>query len=173
MGRKVIPIELSVSGINKAIKELAKYKQEFLEKEKRLVKGLADIGLREATVRFTSAAYDGVNDVSVSLVKTTNGYAIMAKGNAVAFIEFGAGVYHNPSEPYPAPRPEGIVGIGEYGQGKGTRRAWFYYGDAGSNGEIQENGAVKTRGNPAAMPLWYTSQEMEKSIMRVVREVFG
>ena len=39
--------------------------------------------------------------MSVDVEPIDGGYAIVAKGQAVAFIEFGAGVYHNPSEPYP------------------------------------------------------------------------
>ena len=173
MGKKVISCTLDTRSINSAIKELEKYKQELLRKEQRLLEGLAMLGVKEASVRFTTAIYDGVNDVSVCLDKIANGYAIVARGQAVAFIEFGSGVYHNTGEPYPNPRPAGIVGIGEYGQGKGKRRAWFYKGEPGSNGEVQKNGVVKTRGNPAAMPMWYASEEMRKSILQLAREVFG
>ena len=173
MGKKVISIKLSEREIDKAIKELEQYKRELLRKEKRLLERLAMIGVREASVRFTTAMYDGVNDVSVTLDEISNGYSIIANGEAVAFIEFGSGVYHNSSEPYPNPRPEGVVGIGEYGQGKGKRRAWFYKGEPGTNGELQKNGVVKTRGNPAAMPMWYASEEMKRSILQIAREVFG
>lgn len=173
MTNKVISVELSKEGIDNAIKELEQYKRDFLEKEQRLLEGLANIGVREASIRFTTAIYDGVNDVSVTLDKTDNGYSVIADGTAVAFIEFGTGVYHNSGEPYPNPRPTGIVGIGEYGKGKGKRRAWYYKGAPGSNGEVQQNGVVKTRGNPAAMPMWYASEEIRKSILQLAREVFG
>jgi hypothetical protein len=109
--------------------------------------------------------YDGTNDVSVKLDETNNGYVIVADGNAVAFIEFGAGVYHNTSEPYPNPRPQGIVGIGEYGKGMGKRKAWGY--------KDENDTLVITRGNPAAMPMWYASEEIKKSVLRVAKEVFG
>lgn len=173
MGKKVISLDLSKQSIDKAIKELAQYKKDFLVKEQKLLEGLANIGVREASIRFTTAMYDGVNDVSVVLDKTSNGYSIVANGEAVAFIEFGSGVYHNSGEPYPEPRPEGIVGIGEYGKGKGKRRAWYYKGEPGTNGEQLKNGVVKTRGNPAAMPMWYASEEMRNSILQIAREVFG
>ena len=173
MGKKVISLSLSTKDINRAIKELDKYKQELLRKEKLLLERLAMIGVHEASVRFSTAMYDGVNDVSVTLDENGNGYSIIADGEAVAFIEFGSGVYHNTSEPYPNPRPEGVVGIGEYGQGKGKRRAWYYKGEPGTNGELQSNGVVKTRGNPAAMPMWYASEEMKKSILKIAKEVFG
>ena len=165
MRKTIINVGLGEKGISQAIQELKRYKQEFLKREKRLIKGLAEIGLKEASVRFTTAMYDGTNDVSVTLDVINNGYAIVAEGQAVAFIEFGAGVYHNGSEPYPNPRPNGIVGIGEYGQGKGKQKAWGYKNE---NDEL-----VITRGNPAAMPMWYASEEIKNSVLKVVREVYS
>jgi hypothetical protein len=156
---------LDSKDIARAIKELNQFKKDFLKREKQLIEGLANIGLKEASVRFTTAMYDGTNDVSVRLDEINNGYAIVADGKAVAFIEFGAGVYHNTNEPYPNPRPDGIVGIGEYGKGMGKRKAWGYKNE---NDEL-----VITRGNPAAMPMWYASEEIKNSVLRVVREVFG
>ena len=165
MAKKIISFSLNTKDITRSIKEVEKYKQELLRKEKVFLEKLAYIGVKEASVRFTTAMYDGVNDVTVALEQTANGYAIVASGQAVAFIEFGSGVYHNTSEPYPNPRPEGIVGIGEYGKGKGKRRAWGYKNE---DGEV-----VITRGNPAAMPLWYATEEMRRSILQIAREVFG
>ena len=164
MRKTVIECTLDKQDIDRAIKELRAFKREFLKREKRLIEGLAEIGLKEASVRFTTAMYDGTNDVSVHLDKANNGYVIVADGQAVAFIEFGAGVYHNTSEPYPNPRPDGIVGIGEYGKGMGKRKAWGYKND---DGEV-----VITRGNPAAMPMWYASEEIKNSVLKVVKEVF-
>ena len=164
MKKTIIQCDLSKQDIRRAIKDLKRFKKEFLEKEKRLLEGLAEIGIKEASVRFTTAMYDGTNDVSVRLDTIDNGYAIVAEGRAVAFIEFGAGVYHNTSEPYPNPRPTGIVGIGEYGAGKGKRKAWGYLDE---NNEV-----VITRGNPAAMPMWYASEEIKNSVLKVVKEVF-
>jgi hypothetical protein len=163
--KTVIKTTLDKQNIDRAINELKQFKQQFLIREQRLLEGLARIGLQEASVRFTTAMYDGTNDVSVHLDTISNGYAIVADGKAVAFIEFGAGVYHNGSEPYPNPRPTGIVGIGEYGKGMGKRKAWGYKNE---NDEL-----VITRGNPAAMPMWYASEEIKNSVLRVVKEVFG
>ena len=173
MGKKVIKIGLNTKDINRAIKEVEEYKKDLIRKEKLLLEKLAYIGVSEASIRFTTAMYDGVNDSTVDLESTDNGYAIVARGRAVAFIEFGSGVYHNTSGSYPLPRPSGIVGIGEYGQGKGKRRAWYYKGEPGTNGELNAKGVVKTRGNPASMPLWYASEEMRRSILQIAREVFG
>lgn len=165
MRKTVISVGLGANEIERAIRDLKHYKREFLDREKRLVEGLAEIGLKEASVRFTTAMYDGTNDVSVRLDETANGYVIVAEGKAVAFIEFGAGVYHNGSEPYPNPRPNGIVGIGEYGKGHGKQKAWGYFDESGE--------LVITRGNPAAMPMWYASEEIKNSVLKVVKEVFS
>ena len=173
MAKRVISMTVSSSSIQDAINELKAYRDSLDAKTDKLLEELAYIGVKEASIRFTTAIYDGVNDSSVTLETIKNGYCIKAEGRAVAFIEFGAGVYHNPGEPYPNARPAGIVGIGEYGDGKGKRPAWFYKGNPGSNGEVQKNGAVKTRGNPAAMPMWYASEEMRSAIKDKFLEVFG
>lgn len=162
---KVIKMSLSSSSIKEAITELKTFRDSLDRKMDKLLEELANIGVKEASVRFTTAMYDGVNDSDVSLKPVRNGYAIVASGKAVAFIEFGAGVYHNSGEPYPDPRPEGIVGIGEYGKGYGKRQAW------GFNNEVGE--LVITHGNPAAMPLWYASEEMRSKITKIAKEVFG
>ena len=162
---KKISLALNDKSIGAAIKELQRYKEWVEAKTKELCERLSVIGAYEASVRFAGAIYDGSNDVFVDVEPIDGGYAIVAKGQAVAFIEFGAGVYHNPSEPYPLPRPDGIVGIGEYGKGKGKQQAWGYYDNAGE--------LVITRGNPAAMPMWYAMREMENEIRRIAREVFS
>ena len=162
---KIIQMSLSTSSIDNAIKELKSFRDSLERKKDKLLEELANIGVKEASVRFTTAMYDGVNDSHVSLETTNNGYVIVASGHAVAFIEFGAGVYHNSGEPYPDPRPEGIVGIGEYGKGYGKRQAWGYRNETGE--------LTITHGNPAAMPMWYASEEMRSKIAKIAKEVFG
>ena len=165
VAKQVITTDLSSKSIGKAIKALKSYRDSIEVKTNKLLEELAYIGVKEASVRFTTAIYDGVNDSSVTLNPIENGYCILAEGKAVAFIEFGAGVYHNPGEPYPNPRPEGIVGIGEYGKGYGKRQAWGFRNE---DGEL-----VITRGTPAAMPMWYASEEMRNAIVSKFKEVFG
>lgn len=157
-------MSLSAVSINKAIKELRDYKAWVQKKSDELTERLAKIGAMEATVRFSSAYYDGDKDVAVSVEDIPNGWKIVASGNSVFFIEMGAGVYYNGSEPYPN-RPPGVSGIGEYGQGKGKQDTWGYYG---SNGELK-----LTHGTPAAMPMHHASLVMEQEIKRIAREVFG
>lgn len=158
-------MSLSTKDIAQVIKELKAYRDSIERMEKQFLEELANIGLNEARVGFTTAMYDGVNDSDVTLETIENGYRIVAKGEAVAFIEFGAGVYHNPTEPYPKARPDGILGIGEYGKGYGKRQAWGYKDESG---ELHI-----THGNPAAMPMWHASEEMRNSILKIAKKVFG
>lgn len=164
MAKKVIKASLSDKSLEKAIKELKEYKAWVQKKANELTERLAIIGAREATVRFSGAYYDGTNDVGVSVEPIANGYKIVASGSAVFFIEFGAGVYFNGEEPYPNPRPAGIVNIGEYGAGKGKRDVWGYYDGAGD--------LILTHGNPAAMPMYHATRIMEEEIRQIAREVF-
>jgi hypothetical protein len=165
VAKKIIKMSLSVDSIDNAITELKAFRDSLDRKKDKLLEELAHIGVKEASVRFSTAMYDGVNDSSVTLETSNGGYVIKAEGHAVAFIEFGAGVYHNTGDPYPNPRPDGIVGIGEYGKGYGKRQAWGFKDDSGE--------LVITHGNPAAMPLWYASEEMRSKILKIAQEVFG
>ena len=62
------------------------------------------------------------------------------------------------------PKPEGIVGIGEYGFKMGRQDSWTYE---------QGNVRVITYGNPAAMPMYFASVEMRQRLQDAVNEVFG
>lgn len=161
---KKITVHLNKASIDRAIAELQEYKRWVQQKEKLLTERLALIGAREASVRFGSAYYTGNNDVYVDVEPTSNGWVITASGEAVCFIEFGAGVYYNGQDSYPNPRPEGVVGIGEYGSGKGKQSTWGYYDESGE--------LVLTHGTPAAMPMYHASREMRQSILKIAREVF-
>lgn len=157
-------MKLGAASIDKGIQELKSYDAWVKQKIAQLTQRLATIGAMEATIRFSRAYYDGEKDVAVSVEPIPNGWKIVASGQAVCFIEFGAGVYFNGSEPYPD-RPADVAKIGEYGQGKGKQNTWGYYDPGGD--------LVLTHGTPAAMPMLHASRVMEQEIKRIAREVFG
>ena len=163
---KTIEFDLSPEGVAKGLRELLAYKKWVEMKTAEIQEKLAIIGAHEASVRFSGAMYDGTNDSYIDVQRKDNGvWEIRAQGEAVCFIEFGAGVYYNGSEPYPNPRPEGIVGIGEYGKGHGKYPTWGFYDDDGI--------LHKTHGNPAAMPMYYSVELMQRELTRIAHEVFG
>lgn len=175
-------IEISLfdrSSIQAAIREVEAYAERLSGIEKRICEGLAKIGLEEASVRFASAQYDGTNDVSVSVEEDGNRYRVIASGQAVAFIEFGAGVHYNPSNSYPIPKPAGISEIGGYGHGGGAADSWRYVGDPGTNGRVITDDPLSTQpyvitqGNPAQMPMYLALSEMRDAVEDVVKEAFA
>lgn len=171
---KKIKIKLEESSIDAAIKALAEYKKKLKVKKQRLIEELAYVGLSKATVTFSSADYDGLNDVEVTVEKISeNKVAIVARGNAVAFIEFGTGVF-NPEHPF-----ADDLGMkhGTYGQGKGKSESWGYYGVAGTNGRYikttDRGDLYVTKGNPPALAMYYAEQEVLNKIREVAVKVFN
>lgn len=165
MARHTITVKLNSKSIGSAIKELRAYRAWVERKTAELTERLAKLGAGEARVRFAGAQYDGNNDAEVSVEAIDRGYKIVAAGQSVFFIEFGAGVYYNGTEPYPEPRPAGVVGIGQYGQGKGKRKAWGFYDEGGE--------LVITHGTPAAMPMLHASRTMQQAVEQIAKEVFA
>ena len=171
----------NVAEIKRAAAEIRAYSYWVQNKTREIAEQLSLIGIKEASIRFVNAMYDGTNDVHLSTEESADGdnfiFTIIAEGQVVCFIEFGAGVYHNTAA-YPLPKPEGVVGIGEYGNGKGKQNYWAYYGDnPGSNGWVVQGSkgrsVVITHGNPAAMPMYYASSEMRQRILAIAKEVFS
>ena len=163
---KTIKMRLSVASINNAIRELNDYAKWIEIKTKELIERVALVGAKEASMWFSSAIYDGVNDVHVTVGAEGDKWVIKANGQAVCFLEYGAGRYFNPSgHIHPKDKiVSGVVGIGEYGQGKGKRQGWVFYGD---------DGATFTRGNPPTAAMWRASEKMRNDLAQIARDVFG
>lgn len=175
MKKRVIKVELSQKGIDKAIKELNDYKKWLKDCTEKFLKALADEGAQIATAKFQRAVYDGTNDVKVSVEnREENTVAVVAVGSAVLFIEFGTGVK------YPDNHPEaGKNGFtcGGYGYHLGRlKNGWRYTGNPGSNGEVitsgEHAGEVHTYGNPANMSMYQTVRELEEHFEEIARRCY-
>lgn len=172
---KTVKIPLSVAGIETAIREVEKYKVWLQERSNLLLDRLADEGYQIASAKFAKAVYDGTNDASVSVEQRgTAARAVVAVGSSVLFIEFGTGVTYPDSHPEAA--DHGMT-RGGYGQGKGSRSSWGYYGDPGTHGQLKEkpngNTVVITHGNPANMSMYETVKELQERLPVIVKEVFS
>lgn len=167
---------LSLDSVTEARKQIQKYKRNLPKKCEELARRLAALGAGIANVTFSNAVYDlEVNsltpiepaNITVSYEQDYehNGhYTIHADGKVVAFVEFGAGVRFN-GQGSDRPRPQGIVGIGEYGKGKGKQRSWGFYGE---DGEV-----YVTSGTPEQPGMWLASRAMREDIAKIAREVFA
>lgn len=158
------------------VHRLNDYLAEFKDKADEVCKRLAELGCTRAKLDFSNAIYDGENDVEVNIKPIDNGYAVVASGNAVMFIEFGAGVYYNGSGSYPGELEPGVVGIGEYGQGRGKNNWWYYSGPLG-NGTGEPSTKVPglniTHGNPPAAAMYHAKREVQDAKDRIANEVFN
>ena len=139
--------------------ELAAYLDDLEDKANKICERLASIGAVTASLGFARVPYNGTKDVAVSVEPLTNGYAIHARGNAVLFLEFGAGAKHG----YGHPEPEGY-GPGTYNPAsdnwKNPKGWWFGDGE-------------HTYGNPPAQAMFDAKQEIVRAIEQVANEVFN
>ena len=159
-------IDIKVNNIDTIISKINTYKNNINAKEQLILGQLGKYGVDNAKLYYESAKnFDNDSPVSVEFRIENNTMIISASGEQVCFLEFGAGVYYNGQDSYPNPRPEGVVGIGKYGSGKGKQSTWGYYDESGE--------LVLTHGTPAAMPMYHASREMRQSILKIAREVFA
>lgn len=88
-----------------------------------------------------------------------NAYAwrIVGDGDQFPFVEFGAGVHFNDEDVAPERYDYGMVGIGEYGAGRGKNDYWYY------NGE-------KFYGYKAVRSIYYTRLYLQRNGKRILRE---
>lgn len=150
--------------ITAAIKQLRQYEKEFQQKEAEFVRRLAEIGVSVARAGFSTADYDGVNDVVVTLEHTATGTAVVASGETVGFIEFGTGVkypeWDNTGTEYTPPKH------GTYGKGRGKNPHGWYF-------KQSDGGAARhTYGNPPAEAMLAARDRMVERVAQVAREVW-
>lgn len=172
-----IKVRLSDAGLRDAERQIQEYKTTLNQKAQEFARALAQKGIDVATVRFANAQYAGDNDVTVEHdpVQTPNGFAIVAHGKAVAFIEFGTGVMHSA---YGGELPDGVGEHGTYGKGNGQHKRWYYYGESGNAGtpvkQVDGKGQLNyTDGNEPAMAMWEAVEEMASQVEATWREVWN
>ena len=174
MSKTVIKFDLSTKEIERAIREVKKFKQDFRNKVDTYRKRIAEELAVQASLNFGNAIMEDVingsprkPDVEVSVSERGDILVIVADGEDAVWCEFGAGVYHNGSvgsSPNPYGDKLGFT-IGSYGKGHGKQTAWGYYDEGGE--------LVITRGTPATMPMYNAAQEVMRKSVEIAREVFG
>lgn len=173
MGKRVISFGLSVQDIDRAMKELADYKQDILKKTELLRERVAERLCVEAQSGFNGAVVDDLvrggqkfAQVRVTVDNRGDMTVVVADGQDAVWIEFGAGVYHNGS-PGSSPHPHGVelgMTIGGFGKGNGKKETWGYY----------EEGTLKlTHGTPAVMPMARAVTTVCNEIAEIARGVFA
>lgn len=168
-----ISLRLNSQSIGAAIRQTEDYRNSLDFKAERIRKEV--MAQLSVLVRngFNGAFYDGllyegwqVPSVEVTTDPEAGEHLslVIAHGKEAVFIEFGAGVYYNPSgAPHPN-RKNGILAIGEYGKGYGKRQVWGYYDESGD--------LHLTHGTPASMPMFYAVKEIAERVPQIARDVF-
>ena len=163
MAKTVIKFKLNERDIDRAIKEVRKFKKEFLEKCNRLVEELTDYGVEVAKIKVAQldAVYTGelMNSIEGYFSPTYGVGIIKAGAYYAAYVEFGTGVVGSQS---PHPNPNGW----QYDVNQHGDEGWIYYDD--DSGQFRWTRGFKSR------PFMYeTARQLEKDCKKISEEVFG
>ena len=171
MGRKTISFSLDPASIQKAIREVQEYKQQFIDKNALFVQRLAEIGLPVIDQNMTAAAGDSDPEhntyITVNSFESYSQAVLTVEGRDILFIEFGSGIHYNGvagSSPHPKGAEFGYT-IGSYGKGLGKNDFWHYTADTGES--------VRSYGTEATLPVYKASVEIRQRIRQIAKEVFS
>ena len=151
--------------IDDIIKGLESYKRTLKVKADALVKALAEAGCEAVTVTYAGTRYTGPRDEKVTVEERGPGkYAIVASGQTVLFVEFGAGVYLGGGHPNPM------------GYGPGTYPGKGHWDDP--NGwylpkSTMGKSGVHTYGNAPSAAMYHTAKSLREMVEQAAKAVFG
>ena len=170
-----IKMKLDPDSIDGAIKKLNQYEKKLKRRCTTLARRLCEMGAQKVVIDYSTAQYSGDKNIEVSVRKRKNGYAIVASGGAVLFVEFGAGIkYAGDVHPQAG---DFHYGAGTY-PGKGhwsDPQGWWYPAQAGEGVTTTKAGTqyAHTYGNPPSMTMYNADQYLIKRVEAVAREVFS
>lgn len=158
-----ITLDLSTRDINRAIRELQRYKKELNEKVSRLIETLTDYGVdvAKAQVRELGAWYTGELESSITgYFSPTVGVGVIKAGSPYAvYVEFGTGIVGQTS-PHPDPKDW------QYDINKHGEDGWIYFNERDSRWHW-------TKGFESRPFMYNTARELEKECVRIAKEVFA
>ena len=147
--------------VDAAIREIREHEKWVKKKSMELCKRLAEIGANVASIHFAS----GNDDVNVTVEPINNGYAVVARGQSVCFLEFGTGIAAGngydtneitppvPIEPKSWSNTKGTGEFAKYG-------SWHYQGE-------------KYTMTVPRMGMYHASVETKRLMEQIAQEVFG
>ena len=159
-----ITMQLSDISIDETIAKLEAYRNSLEAKAKLLCERLANIGQFNAQISFASVIYDGDKDFDVTVEETEKGFKVLASGETVLLLEFGAGITYGYGHPF---ADDFGMGPGTYPNGKGWWKSpygWWL---------PKSKGGGHTWGNAPGMPMYYAAKDIRAVVEDVAREVFA
>lgn len=176
MGKRVIRGELSSKGIQNIINQLQDYKQDLHRKAELLCKRLAEVGLTVAQTKIGESPLGKTISLRIDMEPSKAGCKaiLIASGqtksndygtvNTLLLVEFGAGVFYNPSDNPKA--GEMGYGIGTFpGQIHAFEDGWYYWGE--------DEKWHYTHGVKATMPMYSASVAIREQVASIAKEVFS
>ena len=157
---------LDPSSIEKAIKQIEDYQKSLDSKLKELAERLCKIGIPIVSVNYLNGMDEGNADFDVYVEPTEKGCKLVAEGQDVCFLEFGAGTT---TKYYKGEGQEGLPPIypGSYSRENGILGGsfdlygyWFWNGDKYVNLEPK-------------LGLYRASEEMQQKAIQEARKIFS
>lgn len=160
-------MDLSVDSIDRAIKELEKYKQDLNKKVSLLVQALTDRGVEIAKAQVVevdpSAFYTGALEESITgyYSPSTNVGIIKTDLHYAVFVEFGTGVVGSRNSHPKAGELGYRYDVNEHGD-----EGWWYYNDRDQKWHW-------TKGFKSRPFMYNTVLQLERECTNIAREVFN
>ena len=142
-------VAVKLGNIEQALQIVEDYQKRWAEAADKLALRYAEEAAEAIDKAYGGTHVSGDKDYAVTIEIVDDGkYQVKASGESVPFLEWGAGVTYNPD---PVPRPEWVLGIGEYGKKQGRNERWrmpgghWSYGNPAAQGFVLAREAVVTR----------------------------
>lgn len=157
-------LTVNIRGVDDLINQLNSYSNSLQRRTGELCRKLAEMGAVNISLGFSRAIYTGQMDANVTVEEVSpTEYKIVAEGQTVLFVEFGAGVTYGGGHPQAA----------EFGFGPGTYPGQTHAMTGNGWYLPKDKGGGHTYGNPPNMPMYNTAQDLKREIDRVAREVLS
>ena len=165
MGKTVISFDLSARGIDKAVRELEKYRNDFIRKCNELIRQLTEYGCEFAKMEVLRlGAFDTGNladsiqgyfeaDTGIGFIRADAWYAV--------YVEYGTGVV-GMRESHPQPASGWVYDVNNHGD-----NGWVYFSAHGGNAQFHW-----TKGQPSKPFMYNTYRELHQKAHDIASEIF-
>lgn len=164
---------LDPQGVDRAIKEINKYKKEVENKTVALVQRLTDLGANIVRAKIVEmgayATGELLSGVDGYFSPALNAGFVRVTSDHVAFVEFGTGVVgqQNPH------KNKEYLSLASWGYATGSKIFTTKDGKVGWIYPTDDGGFRFTEGMPSRPFMYETALELERQYMQIAKEVFG
>ena len=172
-------ITINLADLGQAKKDLKAYQDELNQKMKEAIEEMATKTLEQLDKNYSDIRIAGeVGSLNTDKQTSDNSATISAKGENIAFIEFGTGIFYPDNHPLQN-STDGIVGRGNWGLGKGKNPPWYFTAKGRNITSpyvipiLNRQGVArsyKTYGNPANMQVYNASKWLRQNYIDIIKD---